>query len=315
MKSEENTYKPITVKLALRLAAPHTWAASVCPALFGSFYCWRKHLPLPLWKGFTLLFACIFLQSAVNTLNDYFDYVKGADTDMDHVEISDATLVYNNIDPENARWLGLAYLFIGAVTGLGACLGSGWLPVLFGLIGAMVIVLYSGGPLPLSYLPLGEIISGFVMGGMIPLGIGLCADGALHKDILLFSLPLILGIALIMMSNNGCDREKDLAAGRKTLPVCIGRHKTLVFYRLIFLLWLILVMVFTSLLAGSLIGLVCFGLLIIFAGKPVKDQLLYGLKAEERIRIMKGINLCNIRINGIYILSLIMTLLLEVCHG
>ena len=315
MRSDGNAFKSMTPRLALQLAAPHTWAASVCPALFGDFYCWQKHLSLPLWKGCLLPVACIFLQSAVNTLNDYFDYVKGTDTEEDHVEVSDATLVYSHINPKSARRLGLVYLAAGAGTGLPACIGSGWLPVMLGLVGAMVIILYSGGPLPLSYLPLGEIFSGFVMGGLIPLGTGLCADGSFHGDILFYSLPLILGIGLIMMSNNGCDIEKDIAAGRKTLPVCLGREKTLILYRLVMLLWIILIPIFSLLLTGPVISLICFGLLVIVAGKPIKDQLLLGLRAEERILQMKGINSCNIRINGIYILSLILSLLLEVYHG
>ena len=43
--------------------------------------------------------------------------------------------------------------------------------VIIALIGAMFVIVYSAGKSPVSYLPLGEIISGFVMGGMIPLAI------------------------------------------------------------------------------------------------------------------------------------------------
>lgn len=92
------------------------------------------------------------------------------------------------------------------------------IPVVIGLIGGVVILLYSGGPIPVSYLPIGEIVSGVVMGGLIPLGIAGCADGKIHWQILFYSLPMILGIALIMMSNNGSDIEKDRKAGRRTSP-------------------------------------------------------------------------------------------------
>lgn len=314
MKSDQNVHNKLTPGLALALAAPHTWAASVCPAFYGIFYCRLKGIPLPVWKACLLPIACILLQSSVNTLNDYYDYVKGTDTAQDHVEVSDAALVYGGINPKSARRLGLAYLAAGAAAGLLCCVGCGWRPVAIGLIGAFVIFFYSGGPLPLSYLPLGELISGIVMGGLIPLGIGLCADGSIHRDLFYYSIPLILGIGLIMMSNNGCDIEKDRKAGRKTLPVRIGREHTLQLYRFSLLIWIILVILLPFSLVGSLGWITCL-LLPFIAGRAVIRQRALSLKPEERIRQMKGINLCNIRINGVYILVLVFGVIREAIHG
>lgn len=311
---DQNAYNSLTPKYALQLAAPHTWAASVCPALFGDFYCWQQGIPLPVWKGCLLLVACVLLQSSVNTLNDYFDFVKGTDSSEDNVEVHDATLVYGNIDPKSACRLGVAYLVAGAAMGLLCCIGSGWMPVVIGLIGVLVILLYSGGSFPLSYLPLGELISGVVMGGLIPLGIGLCADGVIHMDLLLYSLPLILGIALIMMSNNGCDIEKDKMSGRKTLPVCLGRKNTLILYRFVLATWFLLAALFPFFLVGP-VGWITLGLLLVAAGRAVLRQMSLTLDPGERIRQMKGINLCNILINGMYILSLVIGLILEAIHG
>lgn len=118
-----------------------------------------------------LLVACVLLQSAVNAMNDYFDFIKGTDSASDHVEVNDAVLIYGNIAPRSALFLGIAYLVAGAALGLMACRGSGMVPVVIGIIGGIVILLYSGGPIPVSYLPIGEIVSGVVMGGLIPLGI------------------------------------------------------------------------------------------------------------------------------------------------
>ena len=72
MRQSEH-YRSLTPRLALSLAAPHTWVASAFPALFADFYCWQQGLELTWLKGIMLLAACVFLQSAVNTLNDYFD--------------------------------------------------------------------------------------------------------------------------------------------------------------------------------------------------------------------------------------------------
>ena len=65
-----------------------------------------------------LIVACVLLQSAVNTLNDYFDFIKGTDSASDHVEVNDAVLIYGNIAPRSALILGIGYLAAGAVLGL-----------------------------------------------------------------------------------------------------------------------------------------------------------------------------------------------------
>ena len=147
----------------MSLAAPHTWVASAFPALFADFYCWQQGLDLTWLKGIMLLAACVLLQSAVNTLNDYFDFIKGVDSANDHVEVNDAVLVYENITPGSALILGIAYMVAGAVLGLVSCMGSGLVPLIIGITGGVVILIYSGGPIPVSYLPIGEIVSGVVM--------------------------------------------------------------------------------------------------------------------------------------------------------
>lgn len=304
----------MTPRLALNLAAPHTWAASVFPALFADFYCWQQGLGLAWIKGIMLLAACIFLQSAVNTLNDYFDFIKGADSAEDHVEVNDAVLIYGNIAPRSALILGIVYMAAGAVLGLASCIGSGMVPVIIGIIGAVVILIYSGGPVPVSYLPIGEIVSGFVMGGLIPLGIGGCADGRIHWQLLFYAFPMIMGIALIMMSNNGSDIEKDRKAGRQTFPVCIGRDRTLVLYRYMIVSWATLVIAMPVTLLG-VTGLVSAVLVVLVGRKTIRKQLTCRLKPEERIASMKGIAMTNIVLNGAYTAALAAGFIMEVLHG
>ena len=231
----------LTVKLALQLAAPHTWIASIGPVLFGILFCKLERYPLSFWKSILLIFTCIFMQSSVNTFNDYMDYIKGNDTEKDYVEESDAVLIYNSINPKQALILGIIHLILGAVLGIIACIQSGFLPLGIGCIGGIVVLLYSGGPFPISYLPIGEIISGFVMGILIPLGVAAVSDGKLHNEIFLYALPLMIGIALIMMTNNGCDIEKDLRAKRHTLAVLLGRKNTKNLYHILIVVWLLLI--------------------------------------------------------------------------
>jgi len=309
-----DTYRPLTPKVAFQLAAPHTWVASVYPALFGILTCWLKGYPLGPVKAPALLLTCVLMQSAVNALNDYFDFVKGTDSAEDNVEVSDAALVYAGVNPKNAKWLGISFLSLAAILGLSCCMGSGWAPILVGLLGGVIIVLYSGGPLPVSYLPIGEVVSGVTMGGLIPLGIVACATGEFKPEVLAWSLPFILGIGLIMMSNNGCDIEKDVKAGRRTLPTLLGRERTLSLYRVLTSFWVVFLMVLSRHLAGN-VGLIPMIALVLLGGKSFRKLHELRLAPEQRIVQMKAILAANLFGNGAYLAAVTAALLLEVAHG
>jgi len=297
-------YNRLTPRLALRLAAPHTWAAAICPSVFGVVYCIVRGYPLNIIQSVMLIAACILMQSSVNTLNDYVDYIHGADSAEDNVEVSDAVLVYENINPRHALGLGTAYLIIGAALGILACNGNWQVPAAVGLIGALAVIFYSAGPIPVSSLPLGEAVSGIVMGALIPLGVAGASDGRLHPDILIWSLPMVISIALIMMSNNGSDIEKDLKSGRDTLPSRLGRERTCALYHFMVILWIAMLCILPVFLAG-LPGLLSCILVFVFGRSKFMYLLKCRLEPIDRIRLMKTVTAANLTGNGAYILALV----------
>ena len=299
----------LTAKLALQLAAPHTWIASIGPVLFGILFCRLENYPLSFWKSILLVLTCIFMQSSVNTLNDYVDFIKGNDKKEDNVEESDAVLIYNSINPKDVLILGIIYLILGAVLGIIACKDSGFLPLGIGCIGGAVILLYSGGPLPISYLPIGEIVSGFVMGILIPLGVASVSDGKFHSEIFLYAFPLMMGISLIMMTNNGCDIEKDTNANRQTLAVILGRKNIKNLYHILVVLWLLII----SGLSVYLLGMVgCITpALIVLGYKCFKLLMQSELLASKRIEQMKNIVKANIIVNIAYFIAILTKIIAE----
>ena len=114
---------------------------------------------------------------------------------------------------------------------------AGFIPLVIALIGALIVVLYSGGKTPISYLPIGEIVSGGVMGGLMPLACYQVLSGTFSWMMLVWSIPTIIGVGLIMMTNNTCDIEKDLEASRRTLPVLLGRKRARVLYHGLLVAW------------------------------------------------------------------------------
>jgi 1,4-dihydroxy-2-naphthoate octaprenyltransferase len=211
-----------------------------------------------------LLIISILMQSAVNAFNDYQDFAKGTDTKANQEDPTDAVLVYNDVKPYGARNLAIVFVLAAFVLGIYVISQVGWIPLVIACIGVVVIYLYSGGPRPLSYLPLGELVSGVVMGGLVTMASYMALTGVFSWIVLLQSLPLIIGIGLIMFTNNTCDIEKDRKAGRATLAASLGRRDSIVVYHALILLWVFLIalMVVIFYPTGSL------GLLFMLAAYP-----------------------------------------------
>ena len=85
----------LSLLMALRLAAPHTWAASLIPALLGAALTDAAGLSVDTGMLLCLTAACVFMQAAANTFNDYSDFVKGTDTLENSPDATDAVLVYD----------------------------------------------------------------------------------------------------------------------------------------------------------------------------------------------------------------------------
>ena len=195
--SERGAFTPLTVSLAWQLAAPHTWPASIMPVLISCGFAVATVGRLSAAAVLVLLVICILMQASVNTFNDYFDYVKGTDSADDNVEVTDAVLVYNAVNPRSV--LALAIGLLAAAFALG-----------------IVVILWAG---------------------FIPLACYYVLTGCLDFLVLLWSVPMVIGIGLIMMTNNTCDIEKDLEAGRRTLPVLLGRERVRALYHGLMVVW------------------------------------------------------------------------------
>jgi 1,4-dihydroxy-2-naphthoate octaprenyltransferase len=136
------------------------------------------------------------------------------------------------------------------------------------------------------------------MGGFIPLGVYAAITGGLDFTILLFGVPCIIGVGLVMMTNNLCDIERDAPAGRKTLPLLLGRERARRLYLLLFVIMLI---------SLPVIGLWRFGFTVIgiapalIAGLPVFKRLFQlAYLHEQRALCFKTIILADVLVYAAY---------------
>lgn len=288
----------MTLAMAIGLMGPHTWAASIIPTLLACVLAYARCSSFSASMAICLLIICILLQSATNVLDDYFDFKKGVDSETDNLERSDAVLIYNDMDPKYALWLAICILIAAFILGIYPVVYAGVAPLIIAFIGACIVLLYSGGKTPISYLPIGEIISGFTMGGLMCFACYTVLTRTLEPLVFVWSIPAMLGIALIMQTNNTCDIEKDREAGRRTLPVLIGRERSRLLYKALCSAWAAIIALNVAIWFSAGIIILPFAFLALI---PVfKGMLSNPLSANGRIAAMNAICVANISIGAFY---------------
>lgn len=293
-----SAYGRLTPRMAWQLAAPHTWPAAILPVLVAAAAAAVTSFSISATMVCVLLVICVLMQSAVNTFNDYYDYVKGADSADDNVDPTDAVLVYNNVDPRAALALAVGFLAAAFLLGAYVIWAAGWIPLAIGAVGAVVVVLYSAGRTPISYLPIGELVSGLVMGGLIPLACYQALTGSFDLRALLWAVPTVLGVGLIMFTNNTCDVEKDVQAGRRTLSVLLGRERARRLYHAVLLAWIAAIVALVAVFFTG--GLVVVPFMLLAACPLVGALLKNPLAPPARVGAMAQVCSVNVALGAFY---------------
>jgi len=199
---------------------PKTLPASIGPVVLGVSLATIDQIITSLPVIILILVNAVTLQIGTNLVNDYYDSIRGLDDN-------------NRIGPDRALqkgWLskgelkkGIIFTFTLAFV-LGCFLMYlGGLPiVIIGLLSLLMAFMYTGGPLPLSYFALGEVLA-FIFFGPVPVW---GTYFLITKDFDLF--PALVGfipglISLSLMGiNNLRDHVNDKEKGKKTLTTIFG---------------------------------------------------------------------------------------------
>ena len=303
-------YKKLSYRAIIELAAPHTWVASIFPVILAGLLAYAFGYGIkPIFFLISLLIS-ILLQAAVNTINDYVDFVKGADNAESCPDTKDAAIVYHNINPKHALLVGILFITAATILGVILCILVSWWLIAFGIVGVLILVFYSMGPLPISYTPFGEITSGFIMGGIITLATYYVLTGVFSIMVLYYASPLIITIGLIMLTNNSCDIIKDKEADRHTLPIILGAKNshTLLILGFIFSILIVAHIGFWHFRAGSFIAIIMAIHSFFYIKSYLKIQLNLDNRRKAMVTTLKLVKTINIY-------YLIIILLGVVLHG
>jgi len=230
----------VKLKIWFLETRPQFLLLSVVLAFLGTCIAWYDgffHLGYALLAFVGLLLAHI----SVNVLNDYFDYKSGIDLATKRTPFSGGSgiLPAALLKPRHVFWLGLGSFLLAIPIGVYFVLARGWLLLPLLLIAAICILLYTPVILKLRWP---EWAPGLGMGALPILGAYFVQTGAYTLPTVIAAIPSGILVHNLLLLNEFPDVEADSKAGRKTLPITVGRARAGVVYSvltIIVYLWII----------------------------------------------------------------------------
>jgi 1,4-dihydroxy-2-naphthoate octaprenyltransferase len=193
--------------------------AAVAPVLVGTAAAVADADRVIWWRFATAMVVALALQVGVNYANDYSDGVRGTDRDRKGPLRLTASGVASPLAVRRAATLAFAVAaFAGLVLSL---IVNPWL-LLIGVAAIAAAVLYTGGPVPLGYLGLGELMVLVFFGFVATVGSAYVQVEYVPGAAWWGSLVVGLLACAILLANNVRDVPTDTAAGKRTLAVRVG---------------------------------------------------------------------------------------------
>jgi len=231
----------MSIATFLKLVEIQTKIASVFPFLVGTLFVMYRYDSFNLVNTLIFFTAMLLFDLTTTAINNYMDFRKAKSEEYR----KERNIIGQKMIPERVVVL-IILLMLTMASGLGIWLviRTDLLVLLIGMLCFAIGIFYTFGPIPLSRMPLGEVFSGVTMGfGIVFLIVYVNAfdqgianfiwsgrEIVFHADLLLLleivwiSLPCVFTIANLMLANNICDLEDDVANERFTLPYYIGKR-------------------------------------------------------------------------------------------
>lgn len=172
----------------------------------------------------------VLAHGAVNAFNEYVDVKSGLDFRTTRTPFSggSGTIVSAPEKLPIALWTGIISSAICVGIGAFFLFTRGWQIVAIGLIGFLLILLYT--PL-INKLPILCLIApGFGFGTLMVLGTYFCLTGSFSWTTFLVSFVPFFLVSNLLLLNQFPDVEADKTVGRKHLPILIGRKASAVIF-------------------------------------------------------------------------------------
>jgi len=210
----------------LAASRPRTLSAAIAPVAVGIAVA-RTTGTLSWWRALLCLVVSLAVQIGTNFSNDYSDGRRGTDDRR----VGPTRLVASGLASEKrvlAAALG-AFAVAGVAGLVLAVVVSPWLLV----VGAASMTAgwyYTGGRHPYGYAAMGEVFVFIFFGLVAVAGTVYASSGHLPALGLVAAVPVGLVTVALLVVNNLRDIPTDAVAGKHTLAVHLGEHRTRLLY-------------------------------------------------------------------------------------
>jgi 1,4-dihydroxy-2-naphthoate octaprenyltransferase len=174
------------------------------------------------------LIGLVLAHAASNLFNDYWDAKHGIDTSEGYFRPSylPHPSVSGMMSQKTLFSLGTIHLVAMLIIASYVVSIRGPLVILFTLAGALFLILYAGGPLPLKKIGLGEIAVFLVWGPLMIGGSFFVITGKLPIWVLVASIPYGVSVSTVLFGKHIDKISYDTKLGIKTVPVILGEERT-----------------------------------------------------------------------------------------
>ncbi|MFD1393483.1 UbiA family prenyltransferase [Lacticaseibacillus jixianensis] len=244
--AKANAYRRLTWPLFFELIRLPAKLCSFLPYLFGILYAWWGFHQFNWVNSLIYFIGQMSIALFVTGFNNVQDFYKAKD---EHYRQTQNIIGREHLSPR--RILALMGLFLAIAVGAGVLLvwRTDLSLLLIGGLAIFVAIFYTFGPVPLSRIPSGELLSGTVEGfgavfiavfvNVVPQPITLTLTGsrfALSGNLpvvlalFLLALPIVILDGTVMFADNICDLAQDQRNQRFTLPYYLGKARALRIY-------------------------------------------------------------------------------------
>jgi 1,4-dihydroxy-2-naphthoate octaprenyltransferase len=233
------------------------------------------------------LIGLVLVHISVNTLNDYFDYKSGIDLEVKRTPFSGGSgiLPAGLLTPASVGRFGLICFLLAIPIGIYFVILRGWLLVPILVAGALCVLLYTTH---LTRWGLGEIACGLGLGTLPVLGAYFVQSGTYTWEVVIAAIPTGIFLHNGLLLNEFPDVEADEKAGKKTLPLVMGKKKASLLYFTLIIAMYVWIAVWS--IAGFMPIFALLGLLTIpLAVKAIKGARHYD--EESKLSAALGANL------------------------
>ncbi|MBP2031730.1 1,4-dihydroxy-2-naphthoate octaprenyltransferase [Clostridium algifaecis] len=291
----------------IKLMDIKTLVAGIVPVVLGTVYSRYAFGKFNIIYLILLLISMILIQSATNMINDYFDFKGGADNKE---KGNEKALVSGEITPKQVLGIIFVYQSIAFLIGIFIASQTSYYILLIAIIGEIISILYACGPLPISYTPIGEIISGVTMGIGITTTVIYIHSGIFNLNTVLIAVPTAIFIGTILLSNNLSDMKEDRKIGRKTLPILIGikNSEKLWVFNVIMLLVLTVILI----MIGIYPIVVLVNVILLFPYKSISNFLSYDKSIFTKGKTMGLIGTVGLKYHLAVIVGLLISIMFKI---